>query len=116
MKFTQALLAAAAAAVVGSAAVALEGAYESNGMTTTFNADGTRTVEVPAASITINETYTLEGDTLTITGGADDAFCMGAPGVYTVADAGDSVTFTVVNDPCEQRATSMAATWTKKAE
>lgn len=118
MKLKSALLALAGVAILGSAAAALEGEYTSadGAITTTFNADGTRVVSVPAASMTINETYTLEGDTLTVTAGADDAICMGAAGTYTVAETADSVTFTVVEDACEQRATSMTAgPWTKKA-
>jgi hypothetical protein len=119
MKIRTALLAAGLALAAGSAAAALEGEYTSaDGMVTIgFAADGVHTVSVPAAGFTISATYTLEGDMLTLVPPADDATCMGASGTYTVAETDAGATFTVVEDACEQRATTMTAgAWAKKAE
>jgi hypothetical protein len=104
-----------AAAALAAGASALEGAYESNGVTLTFAADGSYTVLVQG--ISIPGTYTVEGDTLTVQHPADsDQFCMGAAGSYAMAESDEGVTLTTVEDACEARATAMAVTWTKSAE
>lgn len=112
------LLAAGLALSLASGALALEGDYTSadGAVTISFGADGSHVVSVPAAGLTINATYTLEGDTLTLIPPAEDATCMGASGTYTVAETETDATFTVVEDACEQRATTMTAgAWAKKA-
>lgn len=117
MKTRTVLLAAGFALAAGSAAAALEGAYEANGVTITFEAEGKHTVSVPAAGFSTEASYTLDGDTLTLIAPADDATCMGASGTYTVAETETGATFTAVEDACEQRAQTMTAgAWTKKAE
>ncbi len=119
MKIRSALFAAGLALALGSAAAALEGEYTSadGAVTIGFAADGTHTVSVPAAGFTLSATYTLEGETVTLIAPADDATCMGASGSYTIAETDAGVTFTMVEDPCGQRAMTMTAgAWTKKAE
>jgi hypothetical protein len=104
---------AAAALAVGASA--LEGAYEANGVTLTFNDDGT--YSVLTQGITIPGTYTVEGDTVNVQHPAEsDQFCMGATGSYTIVETDADVTFTTVEDVCEARATAMAMTWAKTSE
>jgi hypothetical protein len=114
MKLRTISLGVASALALGASAFALEGSYTSGETTLTFNADGTYSVIVQGA--TIPGTFTVDGDKVTVKHPAEaDQFCMGAEGVYTVVETDADATFTTVNDPCTQRATAMAATWTKKA-
>ena len=96
-----------AGASVFTAAAALDGGYESNGVTMTFNDDGVVATAVAAASLSFNSSYSLEGDTLTITAAADDQFCPGVAGTYTVEETDEGVTFSLIEDSCELRAGSL---------
>ncbi len=58
----------------------------------------------------------MDGDAVTVAHLENDQLCMGAEGVYTVAETDPDATFTTVEDPCEERATATAATWAKDAE
>ncbi len=54
-------------------------------------------------------TYTAEAGDFTIT---DDG-CVGDVGRYTYSVSGDTVTFTLLDDPCEERSESLPTTWTR---
>lgn len=113
--FLAASAALIAAAALASAAAALDGSYESEGVTMAFGADGTVETTVPAFNVTFSSAYAVDGDTLTITSPDDDMFCPGAVGSYTVEESGDTVTFTLIEDSCQARADSVAAgVWTKQ--
>jgi hypothetical protein len=120
VKLNLSLFAVVLAAAAGSSAFALDGAYTSNQITMTFKKDGTYTVDIPAAvapngqAISVPGTYKTAGGKVTIKASGDDQLCMGAEGVYTLAETDKDATFKTETDACAQRAQAMAATWTKK--
>jgi len=107
-----------AAGSIAFAAGALEGMYESNGITMEFQPDGNVVVHVAAANLDISATYAMDGDTLTITSPAEDTGgCPGAVGVYTVAETDHDVTFTLVEDSCQARADAFSGSpWMMHSE
>ena len=54
-------------------------------------------------------TYTEEAGDFTI----QDDGCPGDVGRYTYSVSGDALTFTLVNDPCEERAVALSSSWTR---
>ena len=54
--------------------------------------------------------YTADGDAFTIT----DDECDGVTGRYTFAISGDALSFTLVDDLCEDRSVAIATTWTRE--
>jgi ABC-type oligopeptide transport system substrate-binding subunit len=106
-----------AAASAFTAAAAIDGGYESDGVSVTFKDDGVLTTAISAMNLSFDSTYAVEDDTLTITSPADDQFCPGAVGTYTVEESDTGVTFTLIEDSCQQRADSLTGgTWTEMSE
>jgi len=80
-----------------------------HGNTITFKADGKTTLREPAsATEAASGEYSLDGDTITFSGG----FCSG-DGVYKWVLDGDELQFDVVSDECSERRASLEAGLTR---
>src|SRR5262245_17777460 len=95
-----------AAAVAAAAAGALEGVYEiADVISMDFRSDGTVASVVAALGGTATvSSYTVEGETLTLTSPADHPVCPNAVGVYTFVETETGMTLTLVSDACQTRA------------
>ena len=59
--------------------------------------------------VLVRSTYTIAGDTITISDyGAGEYTCTDAKGKYKINLNGDSLILTLIDDPCEGRATSLS--------
>ena len=58
--------------------------------------------------VLVRSNYTIEGETFTISDyGTGEYVCPGTKGKYKIMVTDDSLTFTLVDDPCEGRANSI---------
>ena len=84
----------------------------------TINADNTFTVDRDHdGKVDIRGTYTMQGDTFTITHNEGKKVPKGCdgPGEYKFKREGDNLTFTVVNDdPCKDRKKNVLSPWHMK--
>ena len=72
--------------------------------TITFNADKTKTVDFGSdGKVDVRSTFTVNGKQVSVSNTGQEGGCYGKVGVYNVTVAGDILTATLVNDPCEAR-------------
>jgi hypothetical protein len=109
MPIGRTLCAAALLALVGSAAQALEGAYELNGVIMSFNDEGVLETSARSSDSAAQSSYKIEGDRLTVTSSPDDATCPGAVGVYAFKESDTGVRFRLIKDSCQERADALTA-------
>jgi len=78
----------------------------------TGQADGTCGVELSTSmgNLEFSGTYTASGGTFTMS----DERCGAGTGTYTYVLSGDQVSFTLVDDPCTDRADTLVADWTRE--
>ena len=81
------------------------------GVVWTGNEDGSCRVELTMDNMVFDFscTYVATADTFTM----NDVECMDGEGSYTYVMSGDTLTLTLVEDPCETRREALASTWTR---
>ncbi|HEY4206625.1 MAG TPA: hypothetical protein VGM31_07435 [Puia sp.] len=74
---------------------------------TSFVTDG-------SGAVVVRSICTIDKDTITLKDIDGKYVCAGQPGVYTYAFIADTLTLTMVNDPCDNRVNSInGARWTR---
>ena len=75
-------------------------------------ADGTCGVELTSSmgELAFSGTYTASAGTFTMS----DERCDAGTGTYTYVIAGDQLTFTLVDDPCDDRVDTLTTDWTRQ--
>ena len=81
------------------------------GVVWTGNEDGSCRVELTVADMVFDFACTYEATANTFT--MNDVECMDGEGSYTYVMSGDTLTLTLVEDPCETRREALASTWTR---
>jgi hypothetical protein len=72
--------------------------------TVTMKADGTMTVDFGSdGAVDVNMTYTVTDGVISMTDHSKESPCHGTVGKYRIAVSGDTMTATLVDDPCDAR-------------
>lgn len=96
------------------AQVPIAGRYQARAITMTIEADGRVNFTGPRGPM-ITSRVSLSRDTVTFRDEGGPAACIGDPGRYTFALAGDTLRFRLVADPCQGRRGAMAQAWNRVA-
>ena len=99
---------AVSALVLAGTASALEGSFTSTTGTTISFEEGGK-LSVSAGGNSFSESWSTDGNSLTINAIDEASPCKGVSGSYTVTEAETGVSFSLIEDGCEMRSSDMTS-------